>query len=294
MRRSIAVLAAVSVLALLPVAEASAKPAPITGKLSAVAPLGLAGVSPDATLLPDGTVRLYYFSMEGGTAADLCTMAGQCTRQGLLRGISDLTVVTLADGTRRGYFVQMEPATQAKSIVTAVMSPDGLSYTSPTPVGIASAPGQRAWGVPDSVVLPDGRVRLYWVDEQAGSPGESVVSATSTDSSGTTFVRDAGARVTGGVVDFEVLQAKTGTWIAVASTTPGNPPQKLLIASSADGLTWKVNRKSLSPATSNYIDPTGFATGPNTFRLYVTLSPKATPFDGFDINQMTLKVKPPK
>ena len=270
---------------------AQARPAPITGSMTAAASLGLNGVSPHAVSLPDGSVQLYYSSMEGGTAVDLCSAAGACTRQALLPGISDFTVVTLRDGTRRGYFVQMDPATQGKSISTAVVAADGLSYTSAMPVGITSAPGQRAWGVPDSVVLPDGRVRLYWVDSAPGSNGEAVVSATSTDASGTTFVRDPGLRLKDGLVDFEVLQARAGAWIGMASSTPGRPPQRLYLATSKDGLTWTVNTKAVSPSNANYLDPTGLPAGSNRFTLYVTVSPKATPFDGFDIRQSRLRVK---
>ena len=58
-----------------------------------------------------------------------------------------------------------------------------------------------AWGVPDAVLLPDGRVRIYWVEPspQGGMATENIVSATSTDATGTVFVRDAGTRTTGGL-----------------------------------------------------------------------------------------------
>lgn len=288
-RGAIAALAAIALA--LPAQSAQARPAPITGSMTAARSLGLSGVSPHAVALPDGSVQLYYSSMEGGTAVDRCSAAGSCTRQGLLPGISDFTVVTLADGTRRGYFVQFDPVTRGKGLYTAVVAADGLSYTAPTALGITAAPEERAWGVPDSVVLPDGRVRLYWVDNAEGSNGEAVVSATSTDGSGTAFVNDPGLRLKDGLVDFEVLQARAGAWIGIASSTPGRPPQRLYLATSKDGLTWTVNPKAVSPANANFLDPTGIPAGPNAFTLYVTVSPKATPFDGFDIRQSRLRVK---
>lgn len=271
---------------------ALAATAPLEGRLSARVPLGLSGVSSHPVPQPDGSVQLYYSSMDGGTAVDLCSAAGSCTRQALLRGINDLTIVTLASGERRGYFVQPDPSTQSRALFTAVIAADGLSYSDPRPLGIASAPGEKAWGVPDSVVLPDGRVRLYWVENitSGARAGEATVSATSTDATGLVFVRDPGYRTTGGVVDFEVLQSTPGRWVGIASTTPGRPPQKLLLASSKDGLTWRVNREPISPASANYLDPSGFATGRNTFRIYFTTSPKSNPFDGFTIVQATLKV----
>lgn len=272
---------------------ALAATAPLEGRITARVPLGLSGVSSHPVPLPDGNVQLYYSSMDGGTAVDLCSPAGVCTRQTVLRGISDLTIVTLASGERRGYFVQFDPSTQSRALFTAVMSGDGLTYTDPRPLGIASAPGEKAWGVPDSVVLPDGRVRLYWVENvtSGARAGEATVSATSTDATGVAFVRDPGYRTTGGVVDFEVLQSTPGRWVAIASTTPGRPPQKLLLASSRDGLVWRVNREPITPSSANYLDPSGFATGRNTFRIYFTTSPKSNPFDGFTIVQATLTVR---
>lgn len=276
-------------------APAGAAPDRITARLSSVVSLGVSGVSAHPVPLAGSGTQLYYSSMDGGTAVDLCTDAGACTRQGLLRGVNDVTVVTLRSGARRGYFVQFDPATQAKAMSTAVFAADGLSYADPVPLGIASAPGERAWGVPDAVVLPDGRVRLYWVESIPSGPraGEAIVSATSPDASGTSFVRDPGYRTTGGVVDFEVLQAVPGRWIAIASTTPGRPPQALLMASSRDGLAWQVNRDPISPRTANYLDPAGVPTGRNTFRIFFTTSPRSDPFNGFVLRQATLTVRTP-
>jgi hypothetical protein len=52
-----------------------------------------------------------------------------------------------------------------------------------------------AWGVPDAVLLPDGRVRLYWVAESSGMRGEKIVSATSDTTDGTNFTQDSGYRL---------------------------------------------------------------------------------------------------
>lgn len=187
-----------------------------------------------------------------------------------------------------------------------------------TDLGISSPAGQKAWGVPDSVVLPDGRVRLYWVamptepvantnapskkqllclykklgkkrvsalgsgskpsskDKSAmkqckispsslsavGSSraGEVIISATSTDATGTSFVPDQGYRFTGGYVDSDVIQAVDGNWLALVSTGPGAPPQGLYAATSTDGLTWKVDPTALTPTSVNSLDPSAVAT----------------------------------
>jgi hypothetical protein len=260
----------------------------------------------------------------------------------------DYTSVTLADGSSRAYFVSMSPD-GTKEITTApVVYGSGIpALGTPTALGLKSAPQQRAWGVPDSVVLPDGRVRLYWVDvdptatrpvstsykptrkqracaaKKVGaaqlakiakgtkptaaqvkklaacginlratvginSP-EVIVSATSTDASGTNFVKDAGNRFTGGFVDCDVIQAQTGDWIALVSTGPGQPPQRLYAATSADGLTWSVGAKPLTPDNVNVLDPTAYQTGPNSWRIYFSQSPKSTPFDNHTIIGATLR-----
>lgn len=151
-----------------------------------------------------------------------------------------------------------------------------------------------AWGVPDAIKLPDGRVRLYWVEPspQGGMATEVIVSATSTDASGTVFVRDAGVRTTGGVVDFEVLRAEDGNWLAITSTSPEDPknPQRLFLASSDDGLSWNVNRRSLSPLAMSYLDPTGFATGPTTFQIYYAKAPNVLGDRDYTLEQATLTV----
>ena len=55
------------------------------------------------------------------------------------------------------------------------------------------------------------------------------MSATSTDTNGTSFVPDAGNRITGGYVDSDVIQAKNGDWLMLLSTGPGEPPQRFTL-----------------------------------------------------------------
>ncbi len=74
--------------------------------------------------------------------------------------------------------LSLNPNTKSKEIYTAIFSEDGLSYTDTKALGFSDG-GSMAWGVPDAVLLPDGRVRLYWVAESEGMRGEKIVSATS-------------------------------------------------------------------------------------------------------------------
>ena len=314
---------------------------------------GLLGVSPFAMPITPTTDRIFYSGglSGGGWSLSLCSPASTCTGSPLPFGFgTDYTQVTLADGSMRAYFIQ--PSAGSKSIATASVTYNaaGIPQLGPTTnLGITSPPEQKAWGVPDSVVLPDGRVRLYWVslptepivatsgptmaqlkclgkalgkkrvavignggsltakDKKAlkkckvsasilagtsiPRSGEAIVSATSTDSSGTRFTPDAGYRFTGGYVDSDIIQATDGNWIALVSTGPGTPPQRLYAATSTDGLTWSVNNNALTPASANSLDPSAVPTGPNSWRVYYSVSPAADPFNNHRVVVGTLTRK---
>ena len=140
---------------------------------------GLMGVSPFAMNVSGSTDRVFYSGglNGGGWSMSLCPTSGNCTGAPLPFGFgTDYTQVTLVDGSMRAYFIQ--PTAGAKSIATASVTYNsaGIPQLGPTTnLGFTSPPEQKAWGVPDSVVLPDGRVRLYWVTK----PTEPVVVPTS-------------------------------------------------------------------------------------------------------------------
>jgi len=272
-------------------APASAAPRPV-GSLGTSTALGLSGVSPHADLMEDGSVRLYFPSPQtGGTAAATCTLAGNCSIIGSIDRAADLTDVVLTDGSRRAYFVEVDPDTKFKEIYTAPLSADDVTLGERVSLGISSE-GAMAWGVPDAVLLPDGRVRVYWVEPSplGGMATENIVSATSTDVTGTVFVRDGGTRTTGGLVDFEVLRAESGNWLAIMSTSPEDMenPQRLLVGTSDDGLTWQINPESLTSREMSYLDPTGIPTGDNTFLVYYATSPNVLGDREYTLEQATL------
>ena len=272
-------------------APASAAPRPV-GSLGTSTALGLSGVSPHADLMEDGSVRLYFPSSEtGGTAVATCTLAGNCSIIGSIDRAADLTDVVLTDGSRRAYFVEVDPDTKFKEIYTAPLSADDVTLSERVSLGIASE-GAMAWGVPDAVLLPDGRVRVYWVEPSplGGMATENIVSATSTDVTGTVFVRDGGTRTTGGLVDFEVLRAESGNWLAIMSTSPEDMenPQRLLVGTSDDGLTWQINPESLTSREMSYLDPTGIPAGDNTFLVYYATSPNVLGDREYTLEQATL------
>ena len=257
-----------------PDTEPAGKPE-ATWQLGEIRSLKTAGVSPHIEAADSGYKLAY--PAGGVTKIDDLSSSFQLSNRGTLDRISDLTVVTSGDGMRRGYYVELNPSTKEKEIFTAEISDDWLTLSNPVSTGFTDG-GSMAWGVPDAVRLPDGRVRLYWVEDPPAGGREHrewIVSATSTDSSGTSFKKDPGQRTKGGYVDFEVLQAKAGDWIAVMSSTPEtlpSQPQGLFVGTSKDGLGWDVNPENLAPKSMSYLDPTGVAIGPNQWQLVLARS----------------------
>ena len=120
------------------------------------------GTSSHLEIVDESTLRLFYNDF-GGVAVFLCSFDFNCEFQGSIQFITDLTLVETVDGERRGYFVEMNPNTMESGIFTAIFSDDGLSYSDKTPLGITAREDEVAWGVPDTVVMQNGLVRIYWV-----------------------------------------------------------------------------------------------------------------------------------
>ncbi len=135
--------------------------------------------------------------------------------------------------------------------------------------------------MPDAVVLPSGKIRLYWVDDDQEAnkqADEFIKSATSTTTEGTSFIIDDGKRVENGYVDFEVLKAENNDWLAIMSSSPETIPTKsqgIYIGISNDGLTWDINETNLAPTDKSYLDPTGllFPDSIDKWRIVMSESP---------------------
>jgi hypothetical protein len=265
--------------------------------------LNLRGVSPYVEKTASGLDRIWFASPDALPDPVMvvdCNEAGSCVRQTLAsRFGSDATFVTLKDGTRKVFFVEMGPG--GKKIRFATVTGNTLAHGAISDLNVAgsSVPqNERAWGVPDSVVLPDGRVRVYWVlaDQATAKPGlpESVVSATSTDATASSFVRDAGTRLTGGYVDTDILRAKDGDWLMMVSTGPGAGTQYLYMATSKDGLAWDVLPNAISSNSESALDPTGYETGTNTWRIYyASAAPGKRTDENYILKRATLTWKAP-
>jgi len=234
--------------------------------------LGLTGVSPHVERTGNAD-RLWYPGGLAGTAVADCTDAGACTSVPVTGRLgSDFTAITLPNGTRRAYFVDISPNAGTKSVSSAACSTAACTAVGTSTVAAAElvvSQNEKAWGVPDAVVTPDGKVRLYVVESPtlSSSCPEKVASYVSSD--GISFTKEAGWRLEGGYVDTEVLRAKDGDWIMVMADGPGcgDRVQKLYMSTSNDGLTWAKPQK-ISGSDLRRLDPTGYEVSANVFRVY--------------------------
>jgi len=233
--------------------------------------LGLTGVSPHVERTGNAD-RLWYPSLAGTIVSD-CTDAGACTSVPVTGRLgTDFTAVTLPNGTRRAYFVETTAGATTKSVSSAACLTTACTAVGTSTIAAAElvvSQNVKAWGVPDAVVTPDGKVRLYVVESPVeGSCTEKLASYISAD--GISFTKEAGWRLENGIsVDPEILRAKTGDWLMVLADGPGcgDRVQKLYMTTSNDGLTWATPQK-ISGSDLRRLDPTGYEVSTNIFRIY--------------------------
>lgn len=232
----------------------------------------MTGVSPHVERTARGDL---VFRSDGpsGTTVALCTDTG-CTPVNFNSGggpVTDVSIVTFPNGSKRAYFVDVNPNAGTKQVASApCLDADCLSLGSRTPIGGgASAPfTAKAWGVPDAVLLPDGRVRIYMVESPVeGRCTEKIATYISND--GVSFTKEPGWRLENGYVDTEILRTSSGSWLMILAdigcTSDGN--QKLFVSESADGLTWSTPQ-AITGRGNSKLDPTGYEIAPDQFRIY--------------------------
>jgi len=252
--------------------------------------LDIPGVSPEAILLEDGSVRLYVTDMgmkvyrsEDGLAFDEENVQ--------MPPGSHPPLIPLSNGGYRMYYVDMINNTQ--TICTATSS-DGLTWTEEACTSIKNSSGNQAWGVPDSVECPDGSIRLYWVDmppTMGFGTYEVIKSAISED--GVDFTIEDGYRTEDGYVDSYVLIAEEGNWVGLFATTPAPErlPQEIFIGTSTDGLTWEIKRDPIITVEGgNALDPTAVPLENGSWRVYYSSTPGSDPFAGFTLQSGVLSL----
>jgi hypothetical protein len=209
---------------------------------------------------------------------------------------SDFTAITLPNGTRRAYFVETTAGATTKSVSSAACLTTACTAVGTSTIAAAElvvSQNVKAWGVPDAVVTPDGKVRLYVVESPVeGNCTEKLASYISAD--GITFTKEAGWRLENGIsVDPEILRAKTGDWIMVLADGPGcsDRVQKLYVATSNDGLTWSTPQK-ISSSDLSRLDPTGYEVSTNVFRIYYATAPAGQGVNAtYTIKRGTISIK---
>ena len=261
--------------------------------------LGIIGVSPEAVLLDDASIRLY---VTGGTQGMTLYKAGDgltFTQEtaSLPLGGSDPTLIRLSDSTYRMYYNDRE-------MIKTATSPDGLAWTEESSTGISNTNNNGAWGVPDSVKLPNGLIRLYWVDTPiyVTPPNgyEVVKSAISPD--GLTFTEELGYRTeytngTGGWADPHIVLAEEGNWVGLFSYIPPfsetdtiMEPMTLHVGTSIDGLTWLIESEPIITVTGGHVgDPASYPLGDGSYRIYHVATSELNPPHTYFIKSGVLK-----
>jgi hypothetical protein len=262
--------------------------------------LGLKGVSPHVQKTSKGD-RLWRSDMvPTGTAVTICDSSGNCTQETFSTGsagpVSDYTIAKAPSGWR-AYFKSTDPSSQ-RILSAPCTTDDCLSFGTPvlTSSEMVVPKEQKAWGVPDAVTLPDGRVRIYIVESDMSartSCPENVASYISSD--GISFTKEPGWRLTGGFVDSEILSTKKKKWVMIVADGPGcggskesRKPQQLFITTSKDGLKW-AKPKVLTKTDSGRLDPTGYELKKDTYRIYYASG--SITDNNYSIKRATLRLK---
>ena len=253
--------------------------------------LGINGVSPHVDRL-NGTDRVWRSDGPSGTVISDCNDAGVCVNVPAPSRLgNDFAVVTFSNGTKRAYFKDVDGQFQqvfSAPCLDAGCTSVGSRTATSSEMRVPSS--MRAWGVPDPVLMPDGKVRIYIVESPVpGKCTEKIASYISND--GVTFTKETGWRFEGGYVDTEILRATTGSWLMIMADGPGcGNTQELYMSDSTDGLTWS-NPVAITGSDKSRLDPTGYETSPgsNVFKVYFATSGGRQDMN-FTIGSGTLKV----
>ena len=278
------------IVGLLPLQQASATEWSMTEDSGFQMKMGMSGVSPHVERL-NGLDRVWRSDGPTGTVASDCTDEGVCTNVPLTGRLgNDFTVVTFSNGTKRAYFKEVEGTNQqvySAPCLDAGCTSIGTKTATTPDMKVPST--TKAWGVPDAVLLPDGRVRIYIVESPVlGKCTEKIASYISTD--GISFTKEPGWRFENGFVDTEILRAKPNDYVMIMADiacTPSNR-QMLFVSTSKDGLLWTTPQILTGPGVEG-LDPTGYETSPNVWRIYYS---QGRPGNTFVVTRGVLRFTP--
>jgi hypothetical protein len=240
------------------------------------------GSVPNIHRLEDGRFRMYYggaggilsaISQEGLTFTKESGVRVPSGSQGSLEMIvSDPTLVILNDCRMRMYYKGASgsggPGQAIHSIFSAI-STDGLQFEKEGIRIDSQQTVDRGWAsVPEAIVLPDGKVRLYYVSDGLDVI-HGIVSAISDDA--LNFTREE-TRLTG-FVDPAIIRLTDGSYLMLAVAFPLSSSGELTDADpgiysfrSQDGINF--NDRELVLTGEGNIDPAIADMGDGTYRVY--------------------------
>src|SRR3989344_4696201 len=226
--------------------------------------------------LKDGRVRLYYCENSGILSAisndGLTFTKEQGVRispgTGFELQVCDPTMVDLLDGKMRMYYkgADSQNAGPGQSIhkIYSAISSDGLTFTKEGLRIDSETSGDNGWAsVPDAIILPDGRVRIYYVT--AAEMEHGIGSAISSD--GLNFVKEAGLRVPN-LVDPALIKID-GKYILFAASIDERfaaLPKGIYYLESSDGL--KFGEAIAVFQEGNVYDPSVLKINDKTVRVF--------------------------
>lgn len=226
--------------------------------------------------LKDGKVRLYYCNSKGILSAisrDGLTFTKEpgvriSPGTGFEVQVCDPTIVDLPNGKMRMYYKgansQNPGPGQSIHKIYSALSSDGLTFQKEGLRIDSETNGDRGWAsVPDAIMLPDGRVRLYYVTASVGEHG--IGSAISSD--GLNFVKEAGIRVSN-LVDPAVVRIGSRYVLFAASIDERFTalPKGIYYLESSDGLEFG-DAKAVFQANDVY-DPSVLKIDEQTVRVF--------------------------
>jgi len=235
---------------------------------------------PNIYRMEDGRIRMYYGG-QGGILSAITDDGLTFSKEPGVRVpsgsqdspemiVSDPTLVRLNDGRVRIYYKGATgPGGPGQSIhnVFSAISTDGLLFEKEgTRIDSQKTP-DRGWAsVPEAIVLPDGRVRLYYVSDGLDVK-HGIVSAISDD--GLNFTRE--GPVLTGFVDPSVIMLADGSYLMLAVTissgSEGIAKPGIYSFLSEDGINFQ-DPELLVLSGERDIDPAIVDMGDGAYRVY--------------------------
>ena len=234
------------------------------------------GSVPFVHRLNDGRVRLYYCNSKGILSA-ISQDGITFTKESGVRlspgtgsevQVCDPTIIDLPNGKMRMYYkgassLNPGPGQSIHKIFSALSS-DGLTFQKEGLRIDSETSGDKGWAsVPDAIMLPDGRVRLYYVTAANGEHG--IGSAISSD--GLNFVKEAGLRVSS-LVDPALVKIGDRYVLFAASIDErfAALPKGIYYLESSDGLTFGEAKTVFQ--SSDVYDPSVLKIDEKTVRVF--------------------------